>query len=304
MTTDGMTNDEGMPYAQMTKRLPPAPSSFVIFLFVAFFLGTASGSHAANQVFITTEPESGVKITLSSCFKYFPPVGYAPVSVKIENHSGGSGVWDFDFQSPAYSYGVNSSTFSAALAVENNSARTYDLLVPLAVLDQTSGYSTPTASVSVRGPGSRGERAVFASPSHSGKPHTVFIGLSSTVAARSWGSLEKQLDSDNFQLAGTEMETAELPGDWRALSGLTAFWITAEEWAKFSTTQKLAVKDWIAQGGTLFLCAQNPTNNPLATEFGESASAASAQEEKPEASVATPRVPVRGYRSRRRTVRR
>jgi hypothetical protein len=259
-----------------TRNYTTSFSPFVVFL--AVLLCSVALTRAANEVFVQTDPQSGVKITLRSCFKYFPPAGFAPVSVKIENYSGSSNAWQFDFQSPAYGYRSNRSSFTTTLAAENSTTRSYDLLVPMAVLSDTAAYTQPTLSVVVRGPGLRGAQTLFASPPTNAKTRTVFIGMSGALAARSWGPLEKQLDTKGSNLSGAEVDTASLPGDWRAFSGLAGFWISAEEWARLSTAQKLAVKDWVAQGGALFLCAQNPGDTALnaLAEFGNQD--ASAQE--------------------------
>jgi hypothetical protein len=242
------------------------------------FLCSVAFTHAANEVFVATDPQSGVKITLSSCFKYFPPVGCAPVSVKIENYSGGSGEWRFHFTSPVYSYGANRASFAVTLGAENNTTRSYDLLVPLAVIADTSAYMQQSLSVTVSGLGSRGGQTLFATQPTNPNTRTAFIGMSSALAARSWGPLEKQIESQHNSLAGTEVDTATLPSDWRGLSGLTAFWISIEEWTKLSTAQKLAVKDWVAQGGALYPCTQTTAVNALAEFGGGQGQDASAQE--------------------------
>src|SRR5205085_3552783 len=62
---------------------------------------------------------------------------------------------------------------------------------------------------------------------------------------------------------------ADLPEDWRGLTGLTAVWISEGELAQLSPEQRYAVHHWVCRGGKLYVCnAQEVPAQFRATGFG------------------------------------
>lgn len=216
---------------------------------VAFTLG----ARAATELPIGMNANGRARISLRCCFSSLPPFGFAPIDVHIQNDSGRARTWSFAFKSPGYSYNRGGTTFDTALTVEHGAARTFHLLIPLAVMIDSHRYQPPLG-VEVAGHGVSGSgAATFPAPTHTGKPRTPFIAMSETLALRSWSALEKHFESNNQQLAGSRFKSAELPEDWRGLAGIFALWIADAEWAAMPAATRLAVTDWLATGGHLFI---------------------------------------------------
>ncbi len=222
---------------------------------LGFFLAIvfAHVALARTQLPIALEHGAQASVKVSSCFNNLPPCGYAPVEVTINNWSGDTQGWTFQFSSPAFAYRDNIVRFATKLEVQNNAARTFKLLVPLTVLGDNSYYSP--LSVTVTGYGIDGATSTqFPTGNRSGNALTAFVAISEKLSGRSWSALESELTRIKHQLNGTSFAASDLPEEWRAFSGINAIWITDNEFAAISTAQRGALHDWIARGGVLTVC--------------------------------------------------
>lgn len=231
-------------------------------------LVAASVARAGTELPIPLRSDGEAKISVGSCFDFLPPAGYAPIAVKIDNQGSTAQAWMFNFMSPGFGYGADTMHFSATLRVQANAAREFKLIVPLSV--HANAYFNPLG-VNVSGPGADDQSAVqfSAMPNRSGKPFTVFVGMSETLALRFSNELGEEIKNDNHQLALAKFRATELPEDWRALVGFAGLWLTGEEVAQLSPAQRGALHDWMCQGGSLYLCSvQQPIEDLRATGLG------------------------------------
>jgi hypothetical protein len=237
------------------------------FLLLLFF---SSSGRAERNLPILLEDGAPAKITVNSCFDNLPTVGYAAITVDIDNKAARPQRWIFAFSSPSFGfYAPLSMASEAELTVPANSARTFQLLVPLALTEHENTYSAPLA-VNVSGPGASGRSsAVFQVPSRSTKPVTPFVAISDSLGTKPWGQLEKEIEHAGNQISGSRFRPEQLPDDWRAFIGIAGLWITNSEYDRLSGAQREALRDWIHRGGILFFCGvAEPPADLRSTAFG------------------------------------
>jgi len=235
-------------------RLPAfLPAGLLAWLLV----GTVS---ARTVIQVPTDPDSGVHIQIESCFNQLPSGGYAAVDVVVNNSSGRTRTWNLQFGSPGWNamyLGSDVSEqihYNASVTVESGATRTFKLLAPLATAEpaatlsvEVSGYGLPNAT-----------HDFFPSGTRTGKPTTPALAVSDGASAQLGKHLEEEANLDSRQLYQVSFRADELPDDWRALSGFGGIWLLDNEWGALLPPQRTAVEDWVAAGGSLFICAKAP----------------------------------------------
>ena len=218
---------------------------------------------------VSTEEGSGVNIQVRSAFAKAPESGFMPLEIQISNHSGGARTWTFQ----ASSNGALSTSGSRMKAfrevrVENDTESRAEMLLPvLPVPTGTNGYRS--IMVEVDGYGVALPRRVSLPFDYrsSSNPPTVFVGMSEKLSTRSWGILEKYLTDRGEALKGSQTDLKLLPPDWRALAGVGCLWLTPGDYAGLDAGRQTAIKDWVGQGGVLYVCEPTPDQSTRA-EFG------------------------------------
>ena len=95
---------------------------------ILILLTGAWTAKAHMEMGVPLESDAEARIVVTSCFDNLALPGYAPVNVTINNHSGQTQRWEFEFSSPAYVYGsANVVKSSFTLTAENNGTRTTSL---------------------------------------------------------------------------------------------------------------------------------------------------------------------------------
>ncbi len=222
-------------------------------LFVALLLFRAATAGARMEQDMGVRPDSGVKITLGSCFDNLSLAGFAPVDVTINNHSGEPRKWVLEFSSPGYTYG-NMDTISSTFVVtaEDNGTRTIPLLVPAT---DTSGVQMPPVQVRISGYGVDGsDSQQIGARSWNGKKATAFVAISESLGTKIWSDLQKHLDDNGRDLIGSTVNPDDLPEDWRGLTGVAALWLRQDEFDHLDPAQRNAIQTWVHTGGQLMLC--------------------------------------------------
>jgi hypothetical protein len=227
---------------------------------------------ARLQETVPMEADSGVDMTVSSCFDSVTPGGFTPVDVTINNHSGAARRWEITFSSPGYFYGGTNRTQSVfSLTVENNLTRTTTLLVPIGALARVgveAGRPNPL-QVTVTGHGARTAFVQLLGGRGSGKTPSSFIVISESLGTPIWSALSARLQSFSVDLEGSTVKLDDLPEDWRGLTGVAALWLTADELSHLSAGQRQAVQTWVRTGGQLVICGtKSPPADFRDTGFG------------------------------------
>ena len=236
---------------------------------LALFLSILQAALAGTDLPISLASDAEAKINITSPFTKLPFCGYAPVAVHISNDSLRPQRWRFQFQSPTFSFGSTSSvTFNTDLELPGKSARTFNLLVPLAARP-TESYFSPLG-VTVSGPWTSVSSTAQFPIDRSGKPPSAFIAMSDSLAADCWSKIEKELDRQKLDLAGTRFVPNEFPDDWRALVGVAGIWIGGNELRALSSGQRSSLHDWVCRGGSLVVVgAGEPDPQFAETGFGK-----------------------------------
>jgi hypothetical protein len=198
---------------------------------------------------------SGVEISIDAAYENCPSAGYVPCRVRIENGSGSARTWDFDFSTRSGHYSqVSTLTLSRSLSVPAGQTSTFHVLVPVCPAHRNEGYvSSP--SVTVRGFGVGVETIGLPVSGRGGRMPTNFVAMSPALAVQSWAPLRTHLDTKRkIALVGSEVDLSVMGEDWRALLGVSGFFVSVEEFRAMPPGQRRAVRTWVAQGGRVILC--------------------------------------------------
>ncbi len=226
----------------------------------AFFLTLllcAASAEAGFRTPIPVDADAHVKISVDCSLFALPLTGYAPIDVEINNFSGQTRQWTFEFSSPGYAPGsANTMQSTFTVTVENNGTRTTPLMVPMS--SNENGMGQMPLSVRVTGYGTEAalEQPVGGRP-WSGKPLTPFVLISDSQGTAIWGNLSKQLEGEGRDLMGSTINPDDLPEDWRGLSGVAAIWLSGDDLNRLSAAQRDAMQTWVHAGGLLMLCGAN-----------------------------------------------
>ncbi len=226
----------------------------------------ASAGSAYSQRSIAAgmmEIDSGVSLELSSVFDPLPNSGLVPMKVSVKNERPETLRWNFSFQSTTKQYPKqheHQSQFTIETSAGQRQTATW--LVPLSVAygESVTGNFHHELRVTAEVPGiatreySIHERSAIRLPSIALSPS---LALSSharlKVAHKSIPSLKGSHDA-----FGSEFSLADLPEDWRGLSGFDILMMTDQEWLSLRAPQRLAIVQWARLGGVLDLYHQNP----------------------------------------------
>lgn len=214
---------------------------------------------------IQTEDGSGIHIEVDPLYEATPPAGGFPVRVKIVNGSNGNGVWQASFQSPHWGEGVRS---EFELRVEEKSARTFEILVPII---HGFGSSIPPQPIrgSLMGPRVRDGNFTMGQDSAGGRSSTqgyFLVGEKATMDV--WTAITEDHNKRSVGIFGTRLDVTRLPTDPRAWWGVDSVWLNALEMQTLRPEQTEALYGWVARGGRLFIVGDS-TDYP-STRFPKS----------------------------------
>jgi hypothetical protein len=191
-----------------------------------------------------------VEITIRSPLDYIPSSGFAPVRVKISNGLGRRGTWNIAVMANA-TYDRSRTTESHFQAtVEARAEREFEFCVPVPTLTESSYY--PSIDFSVSGPGVS-ERRNW-SPGYRGGYSSGGQGPCIALCGRlssHWQDLQKEVARTKFNCAGSSVDLAMAPEDYRGWLGFDAAWIFESEWSALSDPQRGAILAWARLGGRL-----------------------------------------------------
>jgi hypothetical protein len=218
------------------------------------FGAAAAQANWSNK--IDTERDSGIDIMLSSPIDTTPESGFVPVTIAVRNHSNAAHTWDFHSNSDRYNgrNGVTSLSLDSSIEVASGQASRVRLLAPVVPTDGAVGPSQVVMTITGYGVGNG--NAYFPAAVE----ETLPILVSDTLDAELWAALRTKLTkgSKSSGPAGSLVDLKELGSDWRALLGFQSFWLTTEDYDALDPATQAAIRDWVAQGGQLYLCADSP----------------------------------------------
>lgn len=218
------------------------------------------------EAFVATDSESGVKIKIASPLDRFPEIGFLPVRVTIENRTPTAREWKFrSILNCSGSSQIGTCISSESLHVAADSVGGFDLLMPLVVNEVEKFYRTASFEITGYAVVQRSNIG-FPTDYHPGD-RTVFTAFSKSLAARSMGLLVEEFKKTSRHFLVSALDLDLLSADWRALAGISCIWLTEAEFVVLRPEQRIAVKDYVTQGGALYICTQGPAS-AIRTEFG------------------------------------
>lgn len=228
-------------------------------LAIAFAAGWSSGRAERVLPNPAFETGSGVEMRIINYYENIPPVGFLPLRVEIKNFSGAQRTWQF--RTAHSQFGVRSMQFVTSLAVDADSERAFELLVPVAawslttarfsnLLINVSGYAVVNGTSTDQSSGS-------------GLTPTPFVGIGEALSTKEWGPLRERLEKNHsLSLDGSAVDPRFLPGDWRGLAGFEILVFTDTEWREIPAPQQNAIQDWVIQGGRLAVVCSSMAGAP------------------------------------------
>jgi hypothetical protein len=214
----------------------------------------------------TVNPASNVDIRVESWLEARPHAGFVPVRLRIRNGDTEPHTWTFQSDNGQGS-GV---TLSASLTVEPG--RTGEREVYCPVTAQTDGsYAYGSLSFMVNGYGvqSAGAGSLHHTGSYGGN-RSEFVAMGKKLASVHWSGLRSRLHasgSSRSDLHGSEVDILEAPEDWRGYAGIAQLWMDETEWQTMAPAAKIAMLDWVAMGGRVYVLATDVSES-RAAEIG------------------------------------
>jgi hypothetical protein len=259
----------------------------VQFIFAHWLAGVAGvlalagvASAFQNEPGIPMDPKSGIEVHIGIPLTEQPHSGFFPLRLRITNDTPGLHVWSLDFRSNDSGGGFH---YRTAVTVGAHQRREFDLLVPWPALDSSqSNYQAIVGSIS--GPGVLNGNFHFGSHYSSGAGMSM-IAIAEPLGSSIWAGLEPKLKagqhlpeaphgltssrfngSGNRSAArmphGSPVRLDELPADARAFSGLAGLWVSEPEWRSQPGARRDAIRQWVMDGGRLFLAGVTSPNLP------------------------------------------
>lgn len=231
-------------------------------LFWLTILTLFSGRCLAQKI-LGDEPldNAGSRVEVRSVFDPLPPTGYAPIRVVATNAQDRDVALKLDMSSSANVYRMehrHRSEFS--LDVPTRSTQSATFLVPLAVnYGDSSGSYNNQHQLLINLTGSGIGRPSF-NDYNERVSSMAAIAISRVLADRSLASLVAEVErrmkaASRYGNAsfGSRFDPADLPEDWRGLSGFDIVMISSTEWLALKPGVRLAMAQWVRLGGRLHL---------------------------------------------------
>ena len=239
-----------------------------LILLALTLLFSLTSAHAQNQLVrevYDTKTNTWAKVTC--LLGKLPAYGYAPVRIEINNGTKTDRNFTLSFTSKDNaSYGSDSgsrmtSSFSCTCAA--GSRETYDFIVPLVTVFQTTGYGTGTELTM--------NLSCTGFPSTSGSMTTETddswpcVLLSNALFVPNASSLNSHISSTyssrgSLEFAGS-FEPKSMPTDWRAYMGQDVIMMTSNDWTHLDPGARTAILEWNRLGGHIIIYTSNASDN-------------------------------------------
>ena len=216
----------------------------------------AAGLSAATVWSPRTDAGSRVDIQVESWLEQCPPSGVAPIRLKIRNPDSQAHTWTITSSSG------NGTISSVSLTVDPGSDGERMFYAPVALRTDNSYYSNLNIRVAGHAVLDGGTGGLHNSSGY-GSNRTEFIGMSAKLHAKGWSALESSISGSSGSsgdLAGSKVDMATAPDDWRGYSGLSQLWMDESEWSSMSAASRAAMLDWVATGGRVYVLCLNASD--------------------------------------------
>lgn len=201
-------------------------------------------------------------LEIRSVFDPMPPSGYAPLRIVATNGTDTDMRWDFSFLSKTQQFRRDNEHRSRlALPMPAHSTQSATFLAPLSVNygDSSSGYWNNNHQFHITLDGTGLDQRSF-QEYHERADEFPAIAISKGLADANHSKLKDEVErlavgAGKREFFGSAYSPADLPEDWRGLSGFDFLMITSGEWQALKPGQQLAVMQWVRFYGELHIYA-------------------------------------------------
>lgn len=202
-------------------------------------------------------------LEIRSVFDPMPPSGYAPLRIVATNGTDGDMRWDFSMLSKTQEFRrENEHRSRLALTLPAHNTQSVTFLAPLAVNYGASsrGYGNNSHQFHITLDGTGLSTKDFHDYSERADDIPA-IAISKGLADGNHSKLKDEVErrsksgsrSSGRNFFGSAFAPADLPEDWRGLSGFDFLMITSSEWQSLKPGQQLAVMQWVRFYGELHI---------------------------------------------------
>lgn len=233
---------------------------FIVFFINSLFFWFPSISFGDFEAGISTDPSAGIAMKISSPFTDIPDSGTFPLHVEITNLTSSDLTWVLNATTSNSAVWRANTKSTYALTVPASSRQRYDLLIPLLARPKSasnnSSYNNLVGEISGRGVKYGHFNIYPQNRKNYHYPSTPYIAVSDKlVGARDL--LETEFDAQHQKnFLGSVFDSKKLPGDWRALSGVEAIWLSTGDLSQLPVNSKASIKDWVFRGGSLVVATE------------------------------------------------
>lgn len=239
--------------------------AFACALLLAGVAGVCAGGYDSTA---PVEPNSGVKIRVSSPFQYVPPAGYMPLTITVTNDTDRDRAWRMRTSQQLFGRAGGASG-AFVFPVRARSERSFDVLAPLGSRPTAPGYVSPLSLGFSGYACSSGYMSISGTSGGGGAPKALaFTGVSAEVS-KFWGEVKSVLKSKHsVDFEGVELDAGGFPTDWRAYAGFDRVWLTEPELRALAPLQRTALEGWVAYGGDLVVVTRGAALENRPKGFG------------------------------------
>ncbi|PTY01357.1 hypothetical protein DB346_13575 [Verrucomicrobia bacterium LW23] len=246
---------------------------FACVLGLLAFVGATA--QAGTVLPLNTRTDSGTTLKVEQLFTDLPPMGFAPLRVTVKNNTGYTQSWQLT-SSHSYQYYGDGRGIRGAfnMTVESGREGEFLLLAPLMPrADSNALYAHNTLSLTLTGYGVDNGTASWVNGGRPGwnakmggstptrRAELPYILISHKLLPSGWSDLGQAMPNVD---GGEVSVPADWPTDPRAYMGVSAVFIPRDEWLKIRPEQRMALQQWVMQGGRLRICWPQASEAALA----------------------------------------
>lgn len=242
----------------MPVRALPYPRLLMALGLFLLIISNIAAQHQLTRHVYDTKTDTWAQVTC--LFGKLPSYGYVPVRIEINNGTEIDRNLTLDFTSKDNtSFGTETgsrmiSSFECSCAAGQR--ETYDFIVPVTTVFQTSSYGTGSELImNLKCTGFQSVRGSMSTTTNSTWPaviasNAIYVPNASALANQINGSASMSRTNAEF---GGSFEPKNMPTDWRAYMGQEVIMLTSTDWSKLDPGARTAILDWNRLGGRLLI---------------------------------------------------
>lgn len=259
-----------------------SPLFYLVFSIILLTISHTQAQHQLIRKVYDTKSNTWVQVT--ALFGKLPSHGYMPIRVEINNGTKTDRNLNLNFISRDQAdFGSEtgskmSSSFQCSCAA--GKLETYDFIVPVTTVFQTSSYGTDSElSMDLN---CTGFPLVSASMSSSTDHTWPAVIASKAIYTPNASSINAYLSSSsrsggNIEFAGS-FEPKKMPTDWRGYMGQEIIMLTSIDWTDLTPGARTAILDWNRLGGRLLIYTTSEADTFASLQISDKKTAAGGKE--------------------------